>query len=68
MRISTIRLFAALAVCGAALSAPTAALADESYPQWEVNNGDGTCYEVTCGPYGCAVTDIYYCPREVGDQ
>jgi hypothetical protein len=68
MKTSMIRVAAGLAVFGATLAAPTAALADNTFWQYEVNDGNGNCYEVTCGPYGCAVTDIYYCPREVGDQ
>jgi hypothetical protein len=65
MKMPMFRLYSAMAVVAAAALSPTAALADESYPDYIVNDGDGTCYEVSCGPYGCAIVDIFYCPLEV---
>jgi hypothetical protein len=55
---------AAVVAAGFLLS-PTAALADESWPGYYFNDGNGNCGYVQCGPNGCAILDEYPCPREV---
>ena len=63
--MSVIRLCTAAAFASATLIPTIAIAADEEWNQYEVNNGDGTCYTVSCNQYGCSVIDVHYCPREV---
>lgn len=60
-----IRLGKAAVVAATIALAPTAALADESWPGWYYNDGNGNCGYVQCGPNGCSVIDQFPCPNEV---
>ena len=56
-----------LALMGIAfvIGMPTAVALAQDYGYYEVNNGDGTCSTISCGPNGCVVVDVHPCPREV---
>lgn len=58
-KLVVLGLFAASAV------APTAALAQSNWGIFYFNDGNGTCGYISCGANGCAVIDMFPCPREV---
>ena len=65
MKKSIIRVAALAMFVGAALS-PAAAIAQgNGWPAYYFNDGAGTCGWIQCGPNGCAIMDMFPCPREV---
>lgn len=63
MKMSILRKLTVIGLFAAAAAAPTAAYADGIY---YFNDGNGTCGYISCGPNGCAIIDMFPCPREVG--